>query len=51
VLFCSTKYKFCDAPTIVLVLKFSLVLEGFTVYVSIPSKGHNSVQFLENMPV
>jgi len=38
-------------PRIVLVLQFSLVLEGFTVYVSIHSKGHNSVQFLENTPV
>jgi len=36
---------------IVLVLQFSLVLEGFTVYVSICSKGHNSVQFVENTPV
>jgi hypothetical protein len=51
VLFCSAKYKFGDASRIVLVSKFSLVLEGFTVFVSIPSEGHNSVQFLENMPV
>jgi len=36
---------------IVLIFKFFLVLEGFTVYVSIPSEGHNSVQFREDTPV
>jgi hypothetical protein len=41
------KYKLVMRLSSVLVLKFSLVLEGFSVDVNVPSKGYNCVQVLK----